>query len=195
MKKIFSITVLFIVLFGSPKSYAQTPFLGEIAAVGFNFAPIGWMKCDGSLLPIAQYTALFSLIGTTYGGDGQTTFALPDYRGRTLVGVGQGSGLTLRSLGETGGSRSATLSVANLPAHSHAIGANTGPGTTSDPSNAVLANTGALDKEFATTQSTGASMGATGSSGLTSPTPIDRSQPYLGINYIIAVEGIFPSQN
>ncbi|MBL0013336.1 MAG: phage tail protein [Flavobacterium sp.] len=193
MKKILSVTVLFLVLFSSQKSYSQTPFVGEIAAVGFNFAPIGWLKCDGSLVPISEYETLFNLIGTTYGGDGQVTFALPDYRGRTLIGVGQGPGLTNRIVGESAGSRTATLSTANLPAHTHSVGANTGAGTTSSPSNAVLANTGALDKEFATSSNT--SMGTTGSAGLATPNPIDISQPYLGINYIISVYGIFPTQN
>jgi microcystin-dependent protein len=193
MKKILSVTVLFLVLFSSQKSYSQTPFVGEIAAVGFNFAPQGWLKCDGSLLPILEYETLFNLIGTTYGGDGQQTFALPDFRGRTLIGVGQGPGLTVRNLGETGGSTSASLTAANLPAHTHSVGANTAAGTTSSPSNAVLANTGALDKEFATSANT--TMGATGSAGLATPTPIDISQPYQGINYIIAVYGIFPTQN
>lgn len=193
MKKIFSVMVLLIVLFGSPKSHAQEPYIGEIAAVGFNFAPQGWMFCEGQLLPIAQYDALFSLLGTTYGGDGQTTFALPDYRGRTLIGVGQGPGLSPRVLGELGGSISATLTVANLPAHTHTIGSNTGTGTTNDPTNAVLANSGALDKEFAA--SSNSNLGSTGVAGSTNPAPVDISQPYLGINYIIAVEGIFPPRN
>lgn len=185
--------VLFIVLFGSTKSYSQEVYIGEIAAVGFNFEPVGWRYCNGQLLPIAEYDALFALIGTTYGGDGQTTFALPDYRGRTLIGVGQGPGLSNRTLGESGGSRSATLTVANLPAHEHSIGANTGVGTTSNPTNAVFGNTGALDKEF--DSSTNTTLGNTGAVGPASPAPVDIAQPYLGINYIIAVEGIFPSPN
>jgi microcystin-dependent protein len=193
MKKIFLVMVLYIVLFGSQKTYAQEWYIGEIAAVGFNFAPQGWMFCEGQLLPIAQYDALFALIGTTYGGDGQSTFALPDYRGRTLIGVGQGPFLSSRVLGELGGSRSATLTVANLPEHTHSIEANTGVGTTSDPTNAVLANTGALDKEFADVSNS--TLGNTGVTGSANPVPVDIAQPYLGINYIIAVEGIFPPRN
>lgn len=191
MKKILTITALFIVLFSSPKSYSQQPFVGEIAAVGFNFEPVGWLKCHGQLLPISEYETLFNLIGTTYGGDGQETFALPDFRGRTLIGVGQGPGLTPRFAGESGGSRSATLSAATVPAHSHTIGGNTEAGTTSSPTNAVLANTGSLDKEFATSANT--SMGSTGSAGSASPLPIDISQPFTGVNYIISLYGIFPS--
>lgn len=193
MKNILTIIVLFIVLFCSPKSFSQVPFVGEIAAVGFNFEPQGWLKCHGQLLPISEYDVLFNLIGTTYGGDGVQTFALPDFRGRTLIGVGQGPGLSNRTVGELGGSRTATLTAANLPAHSHSIGANTGAGTTSSPTNAVLANTGTLDKEFATSANT--SMGSTGMSGSLSPAPIDITQPFTGINYIISVYGIFPSPN
>jgi len=192
MKKIF-LLVLFTLLFGSPKSFAQfDQFIGQISVVGFNFAPQGWMMCEGQLLPISEYEALFSLIGTTYGGDGQTTFALPDYRGRVLVGVGQGPGLTNRTLGEASGFANVTLTVANLPAHTHAINANSGVGTTNIPTNNVLANTGILDKEFGTTPNT--TLGATGSAGSNSPSAINTTQPYLGLYYIIAVEGIFPSR-
>jgi microcystin-dependent protein len=104
---------------------AQDHFLGEIRWVGFNFAPVGWAKCDGQLLPISQNTALFALLGTTYGGNGQTTFALPDFRSRTIVHNGQGPGLSNRDMGEQGGTETHTLSVAEIPAHSHGGGAHT----------------------------------------------------------------------
>jgi microcystin-dependent protein len=104
---------------------AQEPFIGEIRWVAFNFAPVGWAKCDGQLLSIAQNTALFSLLGTTYGGNGQTTFALPDFRSRTIVHNGQGPGLSNRDMGEQGGTETHTLSVAEIPAHSHGGGAHT----------------------------------------------------------------------
>jgi len=187
------ITLLFGLL-GTPKASAQTtPFVGQIEAVGFNFAPQGWLKCEGQLLPIAQYDVLFTLIGTTYGGDGQTTFALPDYRGRTLIGAGTGSGLSTRTLGEIGGTTSVTLSVANLPAHNHSISATTAAGTASDPTNNVYANSGLLDKEYSDTPNT--VMSTTGSVGSNSPSPLATDQPYLGITYIIATEGIYPSRN
>jgi len=190
MKKIV-LAILFTLLFNTPKSLAQaTPYVGQIASVGFNFAPIGWLKCEGQLVQIAEFETLFNLIGTTYGGDGQTTFALPDYRGRTLIGVGQGPGLSSRVLGEQGGTTSPTLSVANLPAHSHTIGANTNAGTSSNPTNGVFANSGALDKEFSSTPNT--TMSPTGNSGNPAPQPLNTTQPYLGITYIIAYEGIFP---
>ena len=101
---------------------AQDNFLGEIRWVGFNFAPVGWAKCDGQLLSISQNTALFALLGTTYGGNGQTTFALPDFRGRTMVHQGQGPGLSDRVQGEQGGTESHTLTITEMPAHSHGGG-------------------------------------------------------------------------
>ena len=101
---------------------AQEPFIGEIRWVGFNFAPRGWADCNGQLLPIAQNTALFSLLGTTYGGNGQTTFALPDMRGRVSVHVGMGPGLSNRDLGEVGGAEAHSLSVNEMPAHNHPLG-------------------------------------------------------------------------
>ena len=101
---------------------AQEPFIGEIRWVAFNFAPVGWAKCDGQLLPISQNTALFALIGTTYGGNGLSTFALPDFRGRTIVHQGQGPGLSDRVMGEEDGAESHTLTIAEMPAHSHGGG-------------------------------------------------------------------------
>ena len=189
MKNLYFITALCIVLFGSPKSFAQEPNIGQITAFAGNFAPVGWEFCNGQLLSIAENDALFMLIGTTYGGDGQTTFALPDYRGRILIGAGAGPGLTTRNLGEQGGANTTTVTTATLPAHTHTIPANSEDGTTSNPTNNVIANTAVLDKEFNTIPNT--VMGTTGSTG--TGQPIDNQQPYLGINYIIATEGIFPS--
>jgi len=194
MKKTIVLITLLFGLLVTPKASAQiTPYLGQIEAVSFNFAPQGWLKCEGQLLPIAQFDALYTLIGTTYGGDGQVTFALPDYRGRTLIGVGTGPGLSTRTLGEVGGTTSVTLSVANLPQHNHPITASTGAGTTSSPTNGVYANTGLLDREYSDTPN--AVMSTTSSAGSNSPFPLATDQPYLGINYIIAIEGIFPAQN
>jgi microcystin-dependent protein len=132
---------------------AQDQFVGEIRWVGFNFAPRGWAQCDGQLLPISQNTALFALLGTTYGGNGQTTFALPDFRSRTIVHQGQGPGLSNRDMGEQGGTESHTLTIAEMPAHSHGgglhshtipslgvnIGASSGAATQATAAGSVLA--------------------------------------------------------
>ena len=172
-------------------------FLGSIIIFGGNFAPRGWALCQGQLLPIAQNTALFSILGTTYGGNGQTTFALPDLRGRAPVGPGQGAGLNDVSLGEVGGNSSVALTAANLPAHTHSLNATQSAGDTRDPNGSVLAQeaagvTASYKAATATLNATLApnSVGATGGGQ-----PIDVHSPYLGINYIIALQGIFPSRN
>lgn len=193
MKKYILLAFLLLGLFGTPKSFAQAsePYLGQIIPVAFNFAPLGWAQCNGQILSIAQNTALFSLLGTTYGGNGQTTFALPDLRGRMIVGLGQGAGTLNITQGEQAGTESTTLTVANLPSHAHPINANTGVGTTSDPSNNFLADTGVLDKEYATTSNT--TMRATVETGLNQP--INNMKPFAPVYYIIAIEGIFPPHN
>ena len=115
-------------------------FLGSLLLVPYNFAPAGWAFCNGQLLPIAQYTALFSLLGTTYGGDGKTTFALPDLRGRVPVSSGQGVGLQNYNIGQTGGAESETLGVNQLPSHNHSVNTVAGPATAPHPSNQFLAS-------------------------------------------------------
>lgn len=190
MKKIIvAVSLLFCTLFGF-RAQAQTPYIGEIKMFAGNFAPQGWAICSGQLLSIAQNTALFSILGTTYGGNGQTTFALPDLRGRVPVGMGQGPGLSSYMLGQAAGSETITLLTSNLPAHSHPVLAEVTPGTTASPANAYLANTGAVDREFAATNSI--TMGNTGSVG--NNIPVDNIQPYVTINFIIALQGIYPSQ-
>src|SRR5579871_2910584 len=114
-------------------------FVGEIRIVGFNFAPTGWATCDGQLMPISQNTALFSLLGTTYGGDGKTTFALPNLQGSTPMQAGQGPGLTLRDLGETAGEQTVTLLQTEMPAHSHSVQALNAKATATSPANATWA--------------------------------------------------------
>ena len=126
------------------------PLLASIILFAGNFAPRGFYLCQGQILSIAQNTALFSLLGTTYGGDGRTTFALPDLRGRVPVGQGQGPGLSNYDLGEVSGTESTTLLVTNLPQHNHPLIATSEAGSTSDPTGAFLGNTGALDKEYNT---------------------------------------------
>lgn len=179
-------------LSGSLKSYAQ-PFIGQVSAVGFDFAPPGWLKCEGQLLSISEYNDLFVLIGTTYGGDGVSTFALPDYRGRTLIGAGTGPGMTPRILGQNVGAETNTMTTATMPAHQHGILASNLPGDTNVPTNNVMAYTGRLDKEYVVASSANTTMFPTQSTG--AGTPINTIQPYAAVYYIIAVEGSFPSQN
>jgi microcystin-dependent protein len=174
------------------------PFLGEIRIFGGNYAPNGWAMCQGQLIAISQNAALFSILGTTYGGDGVRTFALPDLRGRLVMGMGQGNGLSNYFEGQVGGAESVTLTTQQLPAHTHSVnGAETQ--STTDPKGAVPANTqpptpGAAPKIYGAapdgkTTMNGGMIGMTGSS-----LPINIQQPYLVINYIIALQGIFPSR-
>ena len=171
------------------------PYLGEIRLVGFNYEPEGWAFCDGRLLPIAQYDALFALIGTTYGGDGQTTFALPDLRGRTPIHMGQGNGLSNRTIGQNGGAETVTLSMNELPVHSHAAQAFEGSGTSSNPSGAVWAGVSSGAIYRVDDGSTLAAMNPGAVSPVGGSQPHDNLQPYLCVNFIIALDGVFPTQS
>lgn len=171
------------------------PFLSMIVLFGCNFAPRGWAFCQGQILPIAQNTALFSLLGTTYGGNGQTTFALPDLRGRVPIGFGQGPGLSSYALGQQGGSESVTLLLNQMPAHTHAFMATAEAGDTADPTGAYPANTGALDKEYKLAPVNKVAMNTAAVETKGGSQPHTNLQPYLALNYCIALEGIFPSRN
>jgi microcystin-dependent protein len=157
-----------------------------------NFAPNGWAFCHGQLLPISQNTALFSLILTTYGGDGMSTFALPDLRGRVPIHPGQGPGLNNRVLGESAGAEVHTLSTAEIPAHTHTMGASATNGAADSPAGGVLARTPAGIPQYATTADANLSPAAVTLSG--GGQPHNNMQPYLTVNYIIALQGIFPSR-
>jgi len=175
------------------------PYLGMIIIVPYNFSPRGWAFCSGQILPIAQNTALFSLIGTTFGGNGQTTFALPDLRGRWPNSSGQGPGLSSYDLGQVGGSESTTITVNNMPAHNHQVAVVAGVPSASKVSGNSLANL-AIDPAPTTAQMY-SNQPPTGFLAPTSITntggnqPISILQPYLTLNYCIALEGIFPSRN
>ncbi len=172
----------------------MNPFLAMIMIFAGNFPPQGWAFCDGQLLSIAQNTALFSLLGTTYGGDGQTTFALPDLRGRVPIHMGQGPGLSNYLIGETAGTESITLTINNIPQHNHSLNATSEPGSSSDPTGAYLGNTGALDREYNTSgtivQMNSNVVGLKGGSQ-----PFGIVQPFLTLNFVIALQGIYPSRN
>ena len=171
------------------------PFIGQISIFGFNFAPRGWAMCNGQILPIAQNTALFSLLGTTYGGNGQTTFALPDLRSRVPNHVGQGPGLSSYSLGQQGGTESTTLTNANVPPAPPIVVHANAESTTAKPGGKFPASTSAgngyADATDGTTLNAGVITG--GLSG--SSQPFQILQPYLTLNFCIALEGIFPSRN
>ena len=166
------------------------PLLGMIQLFGYDWAPTGWARCDGQLLSISQNTALFSLLGTTYGGDGRTTFALPDLRGRAPVHDGQGPGLSSRNLGEVYGHETVTLTTGQLPAHTHGV-QGSATAASKSPSGAVPAYN---DQGSAY----GAPDGTAMATNMTQPTgssqPVDTIPPVLAMNYCIAVEGIYPSR-
>jgi microcystin-dependent protein len=170
----------------------STPFLGEIRMFGFNFAPVGWALADGSLLPIAQNQALFSLLGVQFGGDGITTFALPDLRGRVASHQGQGPGLSNRAVGDTGGAETVTLTTAQMPNHTHPLVANSTSATAKEPAGAVLAATKAPTYAPAPNETNmdAAAIGPTGSSQ-----PVGTLPPFLTLNFCIALEGIFPPRS
>jgi microcystin-dependent protein len=186
MKKKNLLIMSMLTVLSINNTYAQDPFIGEIRIFAGNFAPKGWAFCNGQLLPISPNQALFSLLGNIYGGNGTTTFALPDLRGKISVGMSN-----TYILGQQGGSSTVPLTLNNLPTHSHSIPASTAAGTTSVPTNAVFANTGANDKEYTTASNT--TMNATGNTG--GNIPINTMQPYTTVSYIIALQGIYPSRN
>ena len=164
-------------------------FLGEIRIVGFNFAPTGWAMCNGQTMSISQNTALFSLLGTTYGGDGIQTFALPDLRGRVPIHLGQGNGLSNYVQGEVTGTETVTLTTGELPAHAHSVLTSKDEQTTNRPDGAYPTVGGI----YAAAQDGGAPMAPGGPTGGNQPHP--NLQPLLVMNFVIALTGIFPSRN
>jgi len=168
------------------------PFVAEIRIVGFNFAPKGWAFCNGQLMPISQNTALFALIGTFYGGDGKSTFGLPDLQGSAPMHQGQGPALTSRVIGESGGEQSVTLIQSELPAHVHQVSANTGSGNQTSPTNNVWSSLAGRTPPplYSNASDTTMSPMATGVAG--GGQPHNNMPPYLALNFIIALQGIFP---
>lgn len=168
------------------------PFVAEIRIFPFNFPPKGWAFCDGQLLPLSQNTALFSLLGTTYGGDGASNFALPDLQGRAAMHPGQGPGLSQRDLGESGGEDTVTLLGSEMPAHAHAVRGNNALGDSPTPAGNTLARFGSLN---AYQQETVANLVAMAPEGLPpagGSQPHNNLQPYLTLNFCIALQGVFP---
>lgn len=169
------------------------PFIGEIRLVPYNFAPKGWAFCHGQILPISQNTALFSIIGTMYGGDGKTTFALPNLRDRVPIHHGQGPGLSNRTVGESGGVEYVTLLSSQIPAHTHQLNYGTSSNKNENPANAILSTSGLRRSGNAYAESgnyTNLSINTLQSTG--GNQPHNNCQPYLALNYIIALQGEFP---
>lgn len=169
----------------------MTPYIGEIRMFGGNFAPNGWLFCEGQFLPISENEALFQLIGTMYGGDGESTFALPDLRSRVPIHFGQGFGRTNRIISENGGGESVTLTAQQIPAHSHPMLASSQTATTEFPTNAVLAGSPAVDS-FGSPVGLLALASSTVSAAGGSQ-PHENMMPFLAINFIISLFGVFPS--
>jgi microcystin-dependent protein len=168
------------------------PFLAEVRMVGFNFAPRGWAFCDGQILPINQNQSLYSLLGTTYGGDGRTSFALPDIRGRVPIHVGQSDGGQNHTLGQKSGEETHTLAANEMPQHSHVAQATNNPSADDNPTNRVLGQAGtSVYAAHTTSVAMGSSMVANVGGGQAH----ENMQPYLAVNYCIALQGLFPSRN
>jgi microcystin-dependent protein len=195
----------------APAQAGMDPFIGELMLVGYNFCPRGWANADGQLVAIAQYTALFSLYGTTFGGDGRTTFGLPDLRGRAALHTGQGPGLSNVVLGQKGGQETTTINQAQMPAHTHSAattvtadvklrGTNTA-GDKAPPAGNVLArlagsySAGPADQDMGASaiQSTVTAATTIGNTG--SGQPISIRNPFLGMRWCVALVGVFPSRN
>lgn len=178
------------------KSEAATlssqPFVGEIMLFAGNFAPLGWAFCNGQLLAISTNTALFSILGTTYGGNGTTTFALPDLRGRAPVSFGQGSGLSNYVQGQMAGEEGHVLGQPDMPAHSHTAYADSSNGTSENPANLLPARNPAGIPMFGATPAAALATAHIATSGASQPH--NNMQPYLVINYCIALQGVFPSR-
>lgn len=168
------------------------PFLAEVRMVGFNFAPRGWAFCDGQILPINQNQSLYSLLGTTYGGDGRTTFALPDLRGRTPIHTGRSDGGQEHRLGQKSGEETHTLATNEMPNHTHVLQGTNNPPTSDQPTGHVLSRAaGTIYGEFGTPEA----MGVGSVTNVGGSQAHDNMQPYLALNFCIAIQGLFPSRN
>jgi microcystin-dependent protein len=197
MKNFIFLCILLISSTFTPtlKAQATEPFLGQIAFVPYNFVPKNWAECNGQLLSISQNTALFALLGTTYGGNGTTTFALPDMRGRVLVHNGQApGGPTTYTMGQTGGAESVTLNITQMPSHNHTVNAVTAEGNQNIPTGSLPANTKVLDKEYSDTTAD-TTMKSTMLNNTGGNQPHENRPPFITLKCIISLTGVFPSQN
>lgn len=192
--RLFLFALLSVGAFTHSARAAMEPFIGEMMMTAANFCPRGWADANGQLLPIAQNQALFSLLGTIYGGDGRTTFGLPDMRGRLAIHTGQGAGLTNRKQGDVGGAENHALTVNEMPEHTHNLMASKHSASNKSPSGRVLAkprrNTYASSGSVSLTQMASSSLEATGSTQ-----PHNNMPPFLTVRFCVALQGIYPSRN
>jgi microcystin-dependent protein len=194
MKKLFCLLFSCLASSLAPNAvYADEPFLGEMIYFAGNFAPRGYAFCDGQLLAINNNQALFSILGTTYGGDGRTTFALPDMRGRALMHAGNGPGLTPRTQGSKPGTEENTLSITTMQNHSHNVRVAVGAADTDNPANVAIAEERIF--KAGTEPTVTMESSSIDKSGNTAPTAINNIQPTITLNCIIATSGIFPSRS
>ncbi|MDE2595705.1 MAG: phage tail protein [Sphingomonadales bacterium] len=176
------------------------PFIAEIRMVAFNFAPRGWMLCNGQLLPIQQYTAVFSILGTTYGGNGQTNFALPNFQGRVPVGMGSGPGLAPVNLGEVAGTESVTLLSTEMPNHGHTLNCGVltpqnGAQNVAVPTTQAMFGLSGPNQTYADSPTPAVSFNPAALALSGGNQPHENRQPYRTVNFVIAVQGIFPPRN
>lgn len=170
------------------------PFIGQLMLIPYNFAPRDWFFCQGQLLPIAQYDTLFNLIGTTYGGDGVNTFALPDLRGRTAIGTGQGKDLQNYVIGQVGGVESVTLTTSQMPQHIHMFRCTSNAQNSANANNSVPAKTSGVQQIYAADIAPNSQLAPITLNSVGGSQPHDNHQPYLTLNWIICWNGVFPSQ-
>ncbi|GAB2730777.1 tail fiber protein [Melaminivora jejuensis] len=178
-----------------PAQASSEPFLGELMLFSGDFCPRYWLPADGRLLSVSAYETLFALIGSTYGGDGTINFALPDLRGRAPIGAGQGPGLNSMAVGQRGGSETATLNAQNLPMHSHALAASTQPATHATPAPGQVLGKAQNAGVYASNSGATVALAPTGVAGSPAPAPFSIRDPYLTMQWCIAVDGAFPSRN
>lgn len=187
--------VLLSSLAATPAAAQSEPFIGQIMCAGFNFAPRGWALLNGQLLPIAQNTALFSLLGTNFGGDGRTTFALPDMRGRFITHMGAGPGLTARTIGETGGAEATNLTLAQLPPHTHTLAPRASNNDANSMSPAGMVPAAKARTTLYAAPGNTVSMAPSTTSSAGSGQPVPMMPPFLTVNCFIATQGIFPARD
>lgn len=178
---------------GAARATGDQPFIGEISCGGWTFCPNGWAECAGQLLPIAENDNLFNLIGTTYGGDGESTFAMPNLSGRTMLGTGTGAGANYTQ-GEAAGNESVTLTTNQIPTHTHALNAQTATGDSASPTDKVVAGVAADDARYATAATTTATLNSAAVGVVGGSQPHNNLQPYLTVKCCISLFGIFPQQ-